>query len=525
MNKRSIIGIVIGIISIVVLAMLYFADRSIAFNNACVNEEKWNNIIASREETDEELLTNIKFNDYDLLYDKKENKWYYSIIENARNGYNPYVKIEADKNVKIAFKDKITSDLIEHNQNIEFVAYTDKEYHKYLLVCTTLPIINIDYDENTEITKYESIPMNFYLFDNREKSTQRVISSAGTIHSRGHSTLDYPKVGYKISLKNESMGNNERDNNISLLGMRQDDDWYLYAGYNDQEKVRNVFSTNLWYNSCARNNSYGITNGVEYKYVELFLNNNYWGLYALCFPVDDKQLSTSNDEYIFKKVRWNYLEEYSDEKLLQLDGFELKTETRNEADAWNKLRQAYKTMITSNNIYELYKVSDINNSIDTYLFLNLVQGLDNTKIMELNNIYLTIKNNQILYTTWDLDITWGNSWREKAKNYTDSYKLSPKENNVMESNVITCLNKLGDTKINQLIKERYNELRQNEWSDANIIDVLKKYENDIYNSGAFLREEQRWPDGTYSDYAVKLSNFKQYCLDRLKYMDEFVEKL
>ena len=167
-------------------------------------------------------------------------------------------------------------------------AYNDSFYHEYALVCTTLPLMNIESD--TQVGD-EDVPVHMTLFDNRKGAAQRLTQSDGDMHIRGGSTRTYPKKGYKLSLTKESLGNNVRLNKVSLLGMRQDDDWILYAAYNDPEKIRNVFSSVLWKNTCAMDNAFGIDNGMEYRYVELFLNGEYWGLYALGYPIDDLQLS------------------------------------------------------------------------------------------------------------------------------------------------------------------------------------------------------------------------------------------
>ena len=101
------------------------------------------------------------------------------------------------------------------------------------------------------------------------------------------------------------------ENQQSVLGMRCDGDWMLYAGYNDQEKIRNVFSANLWYESCAENNIFDVKNGMEYRYVETFFNDHYMGLYAIGFPIDELQLELQHalksdhvSEFLLKKMRW-----------------------------------------------------------------------------------------------------------------------------------------------------------------------------------------------------------------------------
>ena len=59
-------------------------------------------------------------------------------------------------------------------------------------------------------------------------------------------------------------------------------------------------------------------------------------------------------------------------------------------------------------------------------------------------------------------------------------------------------------------------------SPANAIyfqGLIDQYENDIFESGAYLRDMERWPDGLYEDPEVKLSVFREHVMQRLSYMD------
>ena len=52
-----------------------------------------------------------------------------------------------------------------------------------------------------------------------------------------------------------------------------------------------------------------------------------------------------------------------------------------------------------------------------------------------------------------------------------------------------------------------------------INSFLDQYEDDIFDSGAYLRDMERWPDGLYEDPEVKLSVFREYVMKRLSYVD------
>lgn len=89
------------------------------------------------------------------------------------------------------------------------------------------------------------------------------------IEIRGSSSQMFPKKGYGFETRDSING----DLNVSLLTMPQDNDWVLYAPYSDKTMIRNV----LAYNLGAKVQGYA----PRTKYCELFLNNNYSGLYVL----------------------------------------------------------------------------------------------------------------------------------------------------------------------------------------------------------------------------------------------------
>ena len=83
----------------------------------------------------------------------------------------------------------------------------------------------------------------------------------------------------------------------------------------------------------------------------------------------------------------------------------------------------------------------------------------------------------------------------------------------------------GDSEIVKQVQERYTELRSTIWSDGYIRSAIAGYEADIYDSGAFGRTLERWPDGNYYNQSVKLDDFETYVLERFSYMDDYIANL
>lgn len=501
----------------------------------CISDEKvCQEVMGTRVEY-EDLLTNLYFDEQDLLYEYHTKTFYYSLVEGSSSAYNPQIKAQSDtESVKVLFLGEITGAGIEQNQTIQILAYSDVYYYIYNLKCTTLPLMSINVQE--DILR-EEIPMEMTLFDNQKGAANRVTNSTGTIKVRGASSSRLLKTSYKMSLTMESLGENTRPNHISLLGMRQDEDWILYAPFNDQEKIRNVFNTNLWTETCGTHNSEGIQTGIEYKYLELFINGDYMGLYALGYPIDGKLMgvNAAEGETLYKKVGWGsettFEPGYSSTDGAVINGFEVKTVDEMKPDSiyekWDTLLSYYKQFYEYRYDNEkLLEMIDIDNAIDTYLFLGLIQGHDNTRGFEVRNMYLYMYNKagtlSILYAPWDMDLTWGNFFSEDwYANYVQQYRLTPQDNLVMRAGPLNQLIVNEADGVREQIVRRYRELRENAWSDESIKELLENYEADIYGSGAFRRELVRWPEGTANHPDEKLNVFKKYVAERFAVLDAY----
>ncbi len=541
MKKK--IGIALLLVSgVLAVYLICFFGGAVRFEKLCVDEE-WYYLITEgsrRSAYEAKLLEALVFDEQQLFFDASSDTFYYSLEEGSRSAYNPRVEfrtaadafMEELGEVRVAvLGERITKEDVRAARVFRLAAYNDSFYHEYALVCTTLPLMNIESD--TQVGD-EDVPVHMTLFDNRKGAAQRLTQSDGDMHIRGGSTRTYPKKGYKLSLTKESLGNNVRLNKVSLLGMRQDDDWILYAAYNDPEKIRNVFSSVLWKNTCAMDNAFGIDNGMEYRYVELFLNGEYWGLYALGYPIDDLQLSidTSQGERLYKKSTWD-----SEDYMLSLPDIGVagyKADEDAGLEVWTPLKEHFATLHSDwADAQKMYAGIDIDNAIDMYLFLNLIQGIDHVGVinsLSAKNLFLSFhkKDGQekVLYTPWDMDITWGLQWTGDAEtNLCKAYGIPSSQNTVWGLGNLPSLILNGDDKVWGLILEKYWTLREDLWSEENLNALIDGFEKDIYGSGAFLRDMARWQDGSYWDAKRGLTDFRGFVAARLRETDDYYRRV
>jgi hypothetical protein len=109
-----------------------------------------------------------------------------------------------------------------------------------------------------------------------------------TVRGRGNSTFHAPKYGIKLEFSKKT----------SLLGMPKDKDWALRSNYGDKTLLRDFMMYRLA-------NRLGVSYVPRMRYVELYLNREYKGLYLLTETVKSSKnrvpLSKSDSSFLFEK--------------------------------------------------------------------------------------------------------------------------------------------------------------------------------------------------------------------------------
>ena len=262
MNRKKILLPII-IFTGLIIFLIILLNPSTRYRSLSVNESKWNSIKESRTENEKLGLEDIEFNDYKSIIDRKNNTIYYSIVNSSKNKYNPNVSYRTNnKNIKLAIlSDEITDEKVKNNYKFKIMIYDNKEYHIYDLICTDLPTLNIRYKENVG-DKQKNIPMEIFVFNNLENTPNKITVSNGK--------LKINEGNYTFLLNITTPGKNIRDNKISILNMKPNSEYILTPITNEETVV-------------TENN----TEHVDHK-VELFMNNEYRGLYSLGYVEREK---------------------------------------------------------------------------------------------------------------------------------------------------------------------------------------------------------------------------------------------
>ena len=154
---------------------------------------------------------------------------------------------------------------------------------------SNLPIIMID-TYGAEIPDEPRIPAYMGIINNPEgvnhiQDTFNDYDGNITIERRGNSSQWNDKTPYRF----ETVDSQGENNNVELLGMPEENDWVLYAPWQDKTMIRNVLIYKLS-NQLGRYAS-------KTRFVELFLNNEYQGVYVLM-----EKIKRDNDRIPISKL-------------------------------------------------------------------------------------------------------------------------------------------------------------------------------------------------------------------------------
>ena len=325
-----------------------------------------------------------------------------------------------------------------------------------------------------------------------------------------------------------------------MLGLREDNNWILDAGQADLFRLRNRIATDLW-NDFAEKPYYshkesGVLSGTKGRVVEVFLNNDYMGIYCLTEVIDRKQLKLKKfDNNTINGQLWKS-EGYGcalmwdivpyDNQRETWDVFEVKYPDLNDLNTtdYSTLYNAINFVVNSSNEVFTDQVDeyfDMPVLIDYYIFLQTMNAYDNIG----KNIYWATYNKnedkKLTLAVWDLDATVGQKW-------TDKYiagSSSPEYDMNINMKLYVRLKELNVNNFNKKVSERYFQLRKNYLSTDSLINRYISYYDLIKRSGAIKREEDKWSkdtdiDGEELNFDSELNYIIDWFTRHMSYLDK-----
>lgn len=377
---------------------------------------------------------------------------------------------------------------------------------------------------------------------------------------RGATAMSKDKKSYAIKLRDEAGNSVDR----KFFGLRSDNNWILDAMAIDPSCMRNRVSTDLWNDFSVapyyKDRESKARTGTRGKFVEVFLNGKYHGLYCMTEKMDRKQLklkkfveaadSTTGENEVhgllYKSAQWsyevlmgheqgqNYFPGYSPRPYYNELGSEVWAEFEQkypdyetEAVEWAPLYNAVDFVATSSqadferNVKTYFDYPVLK---DYYLFIELLLTTDNHG----KNMFYYIYDRQgaeadrISVAPWDLDGVWGCRWDGEYSIYDTP--ISPEydfENFLWnyehgQTTLYCKLNKMQEW--HDELAERYAELRRTHFNTEALQQRVEAYARLFAESGADEREGQRWAQ-YHSDVKSAAEYMTEWMAKRIETLD------
>lgn len=480
------------------------------------------------------VLSGLKINGRSLSYDSASSTFYFPmsvgttlssltvqfdttlaeklLIDTSLTGNNMTASIHVAMNQVFSIKPATSAGL------------TGEAYH---LVVTGMPIVQLTTVNTINGDDYVSAAMTLTDPDSVAHGSSAFVSSNIVIKWRGNTSKSFPKKAYGLKLQ-DAAGSNQ---DIPLLGLREDQSWILDAMYIDQARMRNRLCTDIWnsYNNVpyAADEPEAL-NGTRGYFVEVFMNNEYIGLYCMTEKLDRKQLKAKkNGGFVYKGNDWTTATLFTgvgqayDNSSDTWNGWESDYPDADDDVAmnWSYLYDLVDFVATSSDADFTANVSthlNLANMADYLIQLNLVGGEDNQGKNTFMSVYNVSKGVQFFYSPWDMDNTFGRSWTgEIFDNSTIFY--GPGTNNIY-----TRLLALNPASFRETVKARWNALKGSLLSKATVNARIEAYRDLLTNTNAIVREAARW--GAL-DLPTETTWMETWYRSRFDYLDTYFNSL
>ena len=387
---------------------------------------------------------------------------------------------------------------------------------------STIPVIELQYNA---LSKDTFSPGYFAFINNGD-----TLSLPIEIRHRGASSTKYKKKSYAIKLYDE----NGQKKDTALFGMRSDNYWILDAMATDKARMRNRVAMDLWLDFSAKPYYQSLEpklcNGYNGKFVEIYVNGAYEGIYCLMERVDRKQLKLKKwknntiNGVLYKSVSWDgsffgNLTPYDNNSATWMRYEYEYPDLEDSLINWAPLYNAMNFVNTASSedfVNEAPERYDIPLFTDYYLFTALLSARDNMG----KNLYLSYYNinqaSKLVVTPWDIDHSFGRKYN------------SDEEPTDIEVNF--------DVRLYQRLKNempgyytqmlaRYASLRQDIFSLDSLRQRFTDYFQLFADTEADERETARWngEDHISFDFSYEETYIHSWLEQRLVYTDSLFQ--
>lgn len=508
-------------------AIIYFSVKNYRLSIwGSMSSEQEMNRIEQRMIFDEELEIDLLYGQYEIPYEMNRGCYIFPAASDF-SCYDTNIHLLNENQSILWAEDEYWANLdeaIENNHVFEFYIIEDGRYNVGKLLFTGLPLMVLE----TNDTENGIVNCEMTLFDpkNSSKDNYHIVSSDAFYEIRGNTSVRFPKVSYNLNLFTKDLAKND----LSLLGLRSDDDWKLNAFYTDRSRVREAVAIAMW-DELAQNTESPYDTGTKMEYMELIIDEEYIGIYGLMEQIDFKQLNLDKNKDVLYKGRHFINDENSAfgdfNERYEYCGQTIKTGNQSVSEElWMPMIEYVEQMYyfdvkyMEGNESEIWEYTKDHFNIDNFLnydlYIQAICGVDNAYKNQYIAAVLDDRGDyQLWKCPWDLNYSFGDFFEFENENLT-KYSIDD-YTKIMNKHMLT--EQLLNANIEEfvpILQNHWETLRKTTLSIEHVQYLTELYSNQLHESGAFLRELDAWPFSAEDGSEYEITEFYS---KRMEYLD------
>ena len=496
--------------SLLVCAAIAWGSPYTPAAQICLDIEEIWNIEDTLEESEVPLIARLENHGVPLAYSAEENRFYCPLdLSEVENGW-PDIHLTApeSKGMHLLFADDYTydwcTDAVRDGYAYQMMAYNDEQYAYFEIVFTGMMQMHLYAEEEFgEMDIPIEATMSYGL---------QSMSSHARAHYRGGITLHGPKKAYRVEFTRNSNGKGKIVQEVPVLG--QVKDLLLIPMMLDSTMMHDRISWDMYAHSRPESESYGAR---KTTYVELFVNDSYEGIYLLLEPFDHvEELNKAGGAQNCAVYRTGSVEADKDRPNIQGAyvegrGYELHYEPTG-AKEFAALRD-FIDLCSMEDDQEFaarsLEIVDLDSMLHYVAHLQMYSMIDNV----FNNFFVIASSDsgktRYSFAPWDMDMTWG-----MPGNPYDMWVYFPPADRM--------INLDAGGIVRDRLYEIWTELRAQALTYENIEKYIEQYVHELNDSGAWMRNAERWE---LEEYFADGNGMLNYAADRLALLDRTFEAI
>ena len=484
MKRLKLLGAMAALTALMAFSVYWGSPYEPVVQPVADIEEIWA-IEDEREESEAPLIKALHNHGVPLGYDAASSTFYCTLGLGLEDAWpDIHLTAECGRGVQLVFVDDYgydwCRDAIAEGYPYQVMAYTDDAFWYFNIVFTGLPIVSVYCEDKIgDADALAQIALSAY--------GEEPVSSSAYIHLRGGITKQEKKRNLRVNFIRDESG---RKNLVELPGFGLRENINLNPMVYDETMLRERMSWRL-YSDLLGEGYDGAFSARKNAYAEVFLNDEYQGVYLLMEPMDaEEELAKEGSrnlltDGVYRSLFVDHVDErpVTDNPLSSSSKYELRYKPSQMKPF--ALLEDYLSLLAEPDDEVFRRNAECMDleSVVRYALLRQVAGLaDNVG----NNLYLWARETpdgiRYVMAPWDLDYSWGRSPKELGEDNQNWMSFT------LVDRMLTC----GVAGFKALTLQRWREWRQSVFTQEHMMALLEQYSAELVDSGAMMRNAERW---------------------------------